>query len=127
MGDLLAWAAPIASAIIVTAATASINAKIASGERKRDEARADTEAKRRADAEWRERMDGKIDALTDATQTTMRTELLHMSEKYLTRGWVTPEERAALMDMHEKYAALNANGYIDSYMERVAELPDRVI
>lgn len=78
-------------------------------------------------AKWRHGLDGKIDALTDATQTTMRTQLLHMSEKYLTRGWVTPEERAALCDMHAKYAALHANGYIDGYMARVAQLPDREI
>ena len=71
--------------------------------------------------------DGKLDSLTNATQTTMRTELLHLSEKYLTRGWITPEERAAISDMHAKYAALNANGYIDGYMRRVDSLPDREI
>jgi hypothetical protein len=76
---------------------------------------------------WRSNMDCKLDAITDATQTTMRTQLLHMSEKYLTRGWVTPEERAALCDMHDKYAALNANGFIDGYMARVNQLPDKEI
>lgn len=77
--------------------------------------------------EWREGLDGKIDALTDATQTTMRTSLLHYAEKYLTRGWLTPEERASIYDMHAKYSALHANGYIDSYMQRVMELPDKDI
>lgn len=76
---------------------------------------------------WRSSLDTKLDAITDATQTTMRTQLLHMSEKYLTRGWVTPEERAALCDMHAKYAALHANGYIDGYMQRVSQLPDKEI
>lgn len=76
---------------------------------------------------WRSSLDAKLDAITDATQTTMRTQLLHMSEKYLTRGWVTPEERAALCDMHAKYAALHANGYIDGYMQRVSQLPDKEI
>ena len=76
---------------------------------------------------WRGRMDKKMDDLTDATQTTMRTTLLHYCEKYMTRGWVTPEERASLLDMHAKYAALNANGFIDSYMERIGKLPDREI
>lgn len=125
--SFLAWAAPIASSLIVAAMTAQINSRA-----KQAEAR--TEAKRRAEAEWRERIegsmsdiDGKLDALNDATQTTMRATLLHYIEKYLTRGWVTPEERASLMDMHAKYAALNANGFIDGYMRRVAELPDREI
>lgn len=134
MGDLIAWAAPIASTIIVTAATASINAHIKRRDQVADERHAETEAKRKAEAEWRDGVnssmadiDAKLDMLNDATQTTMRATLLHYIEKYLTRGWVTPEERASLMDMHAKYAALNANGFIDGYMERVSELPDRDI
>jgi hypothetical protein len=132
--QFLGWVSPIASTVIVTALTAQIKARQDAAERKRDEAQAETEAKRKAEAEWRERMDGsmadidaKLDVLNEATQTTMRTTLLHYIEKYLTRGWVTPEERASLMDMHRKYAALNANGFIDGYMARVAELPDREI
>jgi hypothetical protein len=132
--SFVAWAAQIASTVIVTALTAQIKARQDAAERKRDEAQAETDAKRRAEAEWRERMDGsvadidaKLDVLNEATQTTMRTTLLHYIEKYLTRGWVTPEERASLMDMHRKYAALNANGFIDGYMRRVAELPDKEI
>jgi hypothetical protein len=130
----LGWAAPIASTVIVTALTAQIKARQDAAERKREEAQAETEAKRKAEAEWRERIgvsvadiDAKLDVLNEATQTTMRTTLLHYIEKYLTRGWVTPEERASLMDMHRKYAALNANGFIDGYMRRVAELPDKEI
>ena len=132
--QFLGWVSPIASTVIVTALTAQIKARQDAAERKRDEAQAETEAKRRAEAEWRERVEGsvadidaKLDALNEATQTTMRTTLLHYIEKYLTRGWVTPEERASLMDMHRKYAALNANGFIDGYMARVAELPDKEI
>ena len=132
--SFLGWVAPIASTVIVTALTAQIKARQDAAERKRDEAQAETDAKRRAEAEWRERVEGsvagidaKLDVLNEATQTTMRTTLLHYIEKYLTRGWVTPEERASLMDMHRKYAALNANGFIDGYMARVAELPDKEI
>ena len=75
--------------------------------------------------EWRQGIGLKVDAITDATQTTMRTAILHYAEKYLTRGWVTPEERASIYDMHKKYSALHANGYIDGYMERVMSLPDK--
>lgn len=74
---------------------------------------------------WRKGIDKKMDDISDATQATMRTQILHYAEKYLTRGWMTSEERAALCDMHSKYAALNANGYIDGYMARVAQLPDK--
>lgn len=83
---------------------------------------------------WRKQMDERIEsqsvdmsAIKDATQTTMRTTLLHYCEKYLTRGWVTPEERASIWDMHQKYSALQANGYIDGYIERVMALPDHEI
>ena len=124
---LVSWVAPIASTIIVTAATASINQQVAKSQRTADERHAETEAKRRAEADWMRDVSSKLDCLTDATQTTMRATLLHYIEKYLTRGWLTPEERAALVDMHHKYSALNANGLIDGYMARIAELPDREI
>lgn len=57
---IVAWAAPILSTIIVTFATASINAKIAAGEKKRDEARAETEAERKERAEWRASVDKRL-------------------------------------------------------------------
>lgn len=82
--------------------------------------------------EWREatgkkldEQDKKLDALTDATQTTMRTEILHYCNKFLERGWVTPEERASIDDMYTKYSSLNANGLIKGYMRKLDQLPDR--
>ena len=107
-----------------TIVTGLISAAILAGIRALTKALKDYSAESHA---WRSSLDTKLDAITDATQTTMRTQLLHMSEKYLTRGWVTPEERAALCDMHAKYAALHANGYIDGYMQRVNQLPDKEI
>lgn len=107
-----------------TIVTGLISAAILAGVRAMTKAFKDYSAESHA---WRKKIDTKLDDLNNATQTTMRTQLLHMSEKYLTRGWVTPEERSALCDMHEKYAALNANGFIDGYMERVGRLPDREI
>lgn len=124
---IISWAAPILSTIIITGATASINAQAKRHEKLADERHAETEAKRKAESEWQASVSTKLDSLTDATQTTMRATLLHYIEKYLTRGWLTPEERASLMDMHHKYSALNANGLIDGYMARIAELPDREI
>ena len=162
LAPIIGWLAPMLSTIIITFATASINSHMKKHDELAAERHAETEEKRKADAEWRETVDKllmeqaealkhvaedradwyawrtamverldaqdkKLDALTDATQTTMRTSLLHYIEKYLTRGWITPEERASLIDMHNKYAALNANGFIDGYMSRIAKLPDREI
>lgn len=123
MGNFLGWLAPLLSTCI----TAYVAALIRRGDTKREQAKAETDAKRAAEAQWRESVDAKLDALGDATQTTMRANLIHFCEKYLERGWVTPEERSSIWDMHQKYSALNANGFIDTYIRRVMELPDREI
>ena len=124
---VIAWLAPIVSTLIITWLTAVINEKM-------DENRRDVEREAEERKVWHDRVEtriteveGKIDSINSATQTTMRTTLLHYCEKYLTRGWVTPEERASLFDMHRKYSKLNANGYIDSYIARVGQLPDKEI
>lgn len=162
LAPIIGWLAPILSTIIITAATASINAHMKRHDELAAERHAETEEKRKADAEWRDTVDkllmeqaealkhvaedradwyawraemvelmdsqdGKLDSLTDGVQTTMRTDLIHLFEKFTTRGWVTPEERAAWHDMHAKYSALNANGLIDSYSAKLDELPDREI
>jgi len=69
----------------------------------------------------------KVDKLADAQQTTMRATLLHNAEKYIERGWITPEERVSWCDMHDKYASLGANGLIDTYRQKLDSLPDKEI
>ena len=83
---------------------------------------------------WRGKIDQKLDAqsermntLMDATQTTMRAQLIHNAEKYFERNWITPEERASWCDMHERYSALGANGLIETYRHKIDALPDRDI
>ena len=77
---------------------------------------------------WRTSMDEKVDNINDATQANMRTNILHYCEKYLHRGWVTSEELASLVDLHEKYTTLNNhNGFINGYMDRVRALEIREI
>ena len=72
---------------------------------------------------WRTSMDKKVDGIGDATQATMRTTILHYCEKYITRGWITSEELASLIDMHGKYRVIKPdNGFIDAYVERVKQL-----
>ncbi len=83
-------------------------------------------AYRQESTEWRTNLDKKMDAINDATQANMRTNILHYCEKYLTRGWVTSEELSSLNNLHEKYTALNDhNGFINGYMSRVNLLPTR--
>lgn len=162
LAPIISWLAPIASTLIITAATASINSRMKIHDQMAEARHAETEAKIKADEEWRQAVDkllseqsealkhvaedrvdwyawreeivmmmgsqdGKLDSLTDGVQTTMRTDLIHLYEKFTTRGWITPEERAAWHDMHAKYSALNANGLIDSYNAKLDELPDKEI
>ena len=78
--------------------------------------------------EWRSDMDNKIDNINNATQANMRTTILHYCEKYITRGWVTSEELASLLDMHDKYTALNDhNGFINGYVDKIKKLEIREI
>jgi hypothetical protein len=76
-------------------------------------------------SQWRAKTDGKLDTIMGATQTTMRATLIHNYEKYAERGWLTPEERASWCDMHDKYAAMGFNGLIDTYRDKLNQLPDK--
>lgn len=135
---LVAWAAPIASTIIVTAATASINAKIASGERKRDAARAETDAKRAREAVWRDdverRLDGqdeKINAILKGQTTQMRSDLIHRAHRYIDDlGCASLEEKDAFNDEYKDYCEIcRAHGIQNSFVDRLAQqvmaLPNR--
>lgn len=132
MDRLIGWLAPILSTIIITAATASINAHLQRSQKLADERHAETEAKRKTEAEWRERMEEAITDLKrevtkskDAQQSTMRQSLIHSYEKYVTRGWLTTEELSAWLDMHDKYSAMGFNGLIDTYREHIVQLEIR--
>ena len=77
---------------------------------------------------WRRSMDEKMDGITNATQATMRTTILHYCEKYITRGWVTSEELSSLLDMHAKYKIIKPdNGFIDGYVQRASQLEIREV
>lgn len=76
---------------------------------------------------WRTRLDDKVDTIMGATQTTMRATPIHNYEKYAERGWLTPEERASWCDMHDKYSSMGFNGSIDTYRDKLNDLPDHEI
>ena len=140
MEGIIAWLAPILSTIIVTAATASINAKIASGERKRDEARAETDAKRKAEAKWRDDVDKRLSDMEDKlgrsiTQQTVqiRSDIIHKCHRYLDDlGRASSEEKETLADAYEQYCKFCEdleieNDFIDMMVSRVMALPEREI
>ena len=65
MDRLIGWLSPILSTIIITAATASINAHLQRSQKLADERHAETEAKRKTEAEWREGVTKRLDDIED--------------------------------------------------------------
>ena len=63
---IITWAASIASTIIITAATASINSHMKRHDELAAERHAETEEKRKADAEWRETVDKLLSEQAEA-------------------------------------------------------------
>lgn len=140
MDEFIQWLAPIASTVIVAAATASINAKIASGEKKRDAARAETHAKRVAEAEWRDgitarldEIEGKVDRSIAQQAMWTRSDIVHKCHRYLDDlGKASTEEKQALHDEHVQYSQFCEdlgidNNFIDNLVTRVMELPEREV
>lgn len=63
---IITWAASIASTIIITAATASINSHMKRHDELAAERHAETEEKRKADAKWRETVDKLLSEQSEA-------------------------------------------------------------
>lgn len=140
MERFIAWAAPILSAIIVTAATASINAHIKHRDQVADERHAETEAKRAAEAEWRDSIDlklaeieGKVDRSIASQAAQTRSDIVHKCHRYLDDlGKASIEEKQALHDEHVQYSQFCEdlgidNNFIDNLVARVMELPEREV
>lgn len=69
IGGIISWLAPILSTIIITAATASINAQAKKHERVAEERHQETEKKRKAEAEWRVDVDRLMQEQGDALKS----------------------------------------------------------
>lgn len=117
-----------------------LNQRMDEGEAKRNQARADTEAKRAAEAEWRESVerqlanhDDKIDAVLRGQTTQMRSDLIHKAHRYLDDlGRASTDEKDAFNEEYKDYCAICEaygikNSFIDAIAERVMELPEREV
>lgn len=136
----LAWAAPIASALVVTALTAQINARVKREEESAKQRAEATDAKRKAEAEWRvsvdRRMveqDEKIDLLLRAQCSQIRSDIIHKCHRYLDDlGKACVEEKQSLNEEYEDYQRLCRrleveNHFVDQLVSRVMQLPERTI
>lgn len=66
LAPIISWLAPIVSTIIITAATASINSSVKRHDELADARHAETEAKRKAETEWRETVDRLLSEQNEA-------------------------------------------------------------
>jgi hypothetical protein len=140
IGGIISWLAPILSTIIITAATASINAQAKKHERISEERHQETEKKRKVEAEWRaeiasqmQEQDKRINTILHAQCTQMRSDIIHKCHRYLDDlGRASTEEKEALNAEHEDYTAMCeanhiVNNFVDRLVERVMQLPEREI
>lgn len=130
---VVAWAAPIASTLVVTWLSAVIN-------RRMDESKRDAEAEAAERREWRAgvdrklaEQDGKIDTVLTAQCTLMRTDLIHKAHRYVDDlGCAGVEEKQAFWAEYEEYQQICSaneivNHFVDRLVEQVMELPDRPV
>lgn len=134
----LAWFGPIVAALLTCAGQLWLNQKFKRADAKRDEARRDTDAKRAAEAEWRncvvarlDQQDERIDTILTAQCAQMRSDIVHKCHRYLDDlGKAGTEEKDALKAEHDEYSAVCAaneitNNFVDMMVQRVMELPER--
>jgi hypothetical protein len=115
-----------------------LNLKFKSAEDKRDSARADTDAKRAAEAEWREKVvhrldeqDERIDAVLQGQVNQMRSDVTHKIHRYMDDlGCASTEEKNSLNEEYKVYCLICEkfgieNDFVANMMEQVMALPSR--
>lgn len=117
-----------------------LNQRMDEGEAKRNQAKADTDAKQAAEAEWRNcvvarlnQQDDRIETILTAQCSQMRSDIIHKCHRYLDDlGRASTEEKDALKAEHDEYSAVCAaneitNNFVDMMVQRVMELPEREV
>lgn len=138
INSIWAWLAPIAAGFLTLAGQLWLNQRFKRADEKRDQARADTDAKRAAEAEWREcvverldKQDERIDTILTAQCSQMRSDILHKAHRYIDDlGCASTEEKEALWAEWEDYSAICdanniTNHFIDKLANQVMTLPNR--
>lgn len=115
---------------------------VALGQRKvnqrMDEGQAKTDAKRAAEAEWREHVvtrldqqDERIDTILTAQCSQMRSDLIHRAHRYIDDlGCAGTEEKQSFWAEYEDYMRICdanniVNHFIDNLAKQVMALPNR--
>lgn len=138
LSPIIAWLAPIAATLVTLAGQLWLNQRFKRSDEKREQDKAETEAKRKAEAEWQASVIGRLDEQDSRLDTVLslqcsqtRSDILHKCHRYLDDiGKASTEEKEALKAEHKDYADIcKANGieneFIDLLVQRVMELPER--
>ena len=138
MDKLLAWMAPIAATLVTLAGQLWLNERFKLADQKRDQARAETDKKRAAEAEWREKVvkrldkqDETIDTILTAQCSQMRSDLIHRAHRYIDDlGCAGTEEKQSFWAEYEDYIRICdannvVNHFIDNLAKQVMALPNR--
>lgn len=138
MNHFLAWLAPIAATLVTLAGQLWLNDSFKRADEKRDAARAETDAKRAAEAEWREHVvtrldqqDERIDTILTAQCSQMRSDLIHRAHRYIDDlGCAGTEEKQSFWAEYEDYMRICdannvVNHFIDNLAKQVMALPNR--
>ena len=143
--SFLTWLAPIIAGLITCGGQLWLNDRFKRADEKRDQANADTEAKRKAEKEWQEsvikRLDMQVERLDEQDRrintvlslqcSQTRSDILHKCHRYLDDvGKASTEEKEALKAEHKDYAKICKendieNEFIDLLVQRVMDLPER--
>ncbi len=138
MDAFVAWVAPIVATLVTLAGQLWLNGRFKAADEKRDAARAETEAKRAAEAAWRDSVDARLDkqdekifAVLKGQTTQMRSDLVHKAHRYIDDlGCASTEEKDAFDEQYKDYCAICEahgikNSFVDSMARQVMALPSR--
>lgn len=138
VNEVASWLAPIASTLIVCAGQLALNTSFKRVDEKRDAEKAETDAKRKAEAEWRESIDKRLNeqaetivAILDNQCSQTRSDIVHKYHRYVDDlGCASVEEKDALRAEHKQYSAICEkygieNDLIDDLVQQVMDLPTR--
>lgn len=140
MDAFIGWLAPICATLVTLAGQLWLNGRFKAADEKRDAARAETQAKRDAEAAWRAEIDKRLEDIEEKmgrsiAQQAMqiRSDIVHKCHRYLDDLHAASiEEKDVLADQHRQYSQFCEdlgidNDFIDNLVAKVMELPDREI
>lgn len=137
-GQVLGWCGPILAALATCAGQLWLNQRFKRADEKRDAAQAQTDAKRKTEAEWRDDIDKrmncqdtKIESVLEAQCTQMRSDITHKIHRYMDDlKCASTEEKDSLWAEYEVYCDICIkhgirNHFVEQLVKQVMDLPDR--